>query len=402
MAEPAQRLDILYVGTLPPHPGGSAISGSQLILGFTKLGHTVRALAPMTEEALRDGDHFAVSHPEIAITRFRVPYFETAPNHPPPEGYLRIEHEGIEEALPRLIAKKRPDVIFIGRESFAWHVPDIARAAAVPSVLRIAGGATGGILTRAYSDAMARQLLTQFLKINLIITPATHLTDSLRALACDRITTIPNAVDLHQFVPASKDAALLRELGIDDDDVVVMHASNLKAIKRPLDVVHSAERALRCHSKLVYLIVGDGAYRQPMEELCARRCLSDRFRFVGWIEYARFPRYMSLADIVVMPSDSEGLARVYLETQASGRLLLASDIPAAREVIADGETGLLFRPGDIDDLTAKTLTAAADPKLRARIGQQASRRVRANAIEHAIDRYLDAMRSLVTMHRSER
>jgi glycosyltransferase involved in cell wall biosynthesis len=208
-------------------------------------------------------------------------------------------------------------------------------------------------------------------------------------------------VDLHQFAPAPKDAGLLRELAIQGDDVVVMHASNLKPIKRPLDVVHSAEHALRHNPKLVYVIVGDGACRQPMEDLCARRGLSERFRFVGWIEYARLPRYMNLADLVIMPSDSEGLARVYLETQACARLLLASDIPAAREVITDGETGLLFRTGDIDDLTTKTLAAAGDPELRARIGRQACRRVRANALERAVAAYVDAIGSVVSTHRSE-
>jgi glycosyltransferase involved in cell wall biosynthesis len=71
----------------------------------------------------------------------------------------------------------------------------------------------------------------------------------------------------------------------------------------------------------------------------------------------------------------------------------------AGEVITDGETGLLFRTGDIDDLTAKTLVAAGDPELRARIGRQARRRVEANALEAAVDRYVEALGSLARAHR---
>ena len=67
-----------------------------------------------------------------------------------------------------------------------------------------------------------------------------------------------------------------------------------------------------------------------------------RVRFAGWIDYARMPDYINLGDIVVMPSESEGLARVYLEAQACARVLVASDIPPAREVVTEGETGLLF------------------------------------------------------------
>ncbi len=399
MAEPHKRLGILYVGTLPPHPGGSAISGSQLILEFARLGHKVRALAPITAEALRSGDRFAVSHPEIGVTRFRVPYFETSPDSPLPAEYQTLENEQIRESLPDLIGNERPDVIMIGRESFAWHVPDIARACSVPCILRTAGSTTAGLLKHTYPEALALQLLEQFRKVDRIITPARHLTDSLRQLACNNITTIPNAVDLHQFSPSPKDAGLLRQLAIQDDDIIVVHASNLKPLKRPLDLVYSAEKALLRNPNLLYVIVGDGSCRHPMEELCARRHLSERFRFVGWIEYARVPRYINLADLVIMPSDSEGLARVYLEAQACGRLLLASDIPAAREVIVDGETGLLFRTGDIDDLTAKTLVSAGDPELRAGIGRKARQRVRANALDRAVGAYVEALDEVVRQHR---
>jgi glycosyltransferase involved in cell wall biosynthesis len=389
MTESRERLSIGYVGTLPPHPGGSAISGSQLVLEFARLGHKVWALAPITAEALRSGDRFAVSHPEIGVTRFRVPYFETSPDSPPPAEYRRLEHEQIQEGLPLLIR----------RESFAWHVPDIARARSVPCILRIAGATTAGILKHTYPEALARQLLEQFRKVDLIITPARHLTDSLRQLACNNIATIPNAVDLHQFSPKPKDGRLLRQLAIKDDDIIVVHASNLKPLKRPLDLVYSAEKALPRNPNLCYVIVGDGSCRHPMEDLCVRRRVSERFRFVGWTDYARVPEYINLADLVIMPSESEGLARMYLETQACARLLLASDIPAAREVIVDGETGLLFRTGDIGDLTTKTLTAAGDPELRAGIGRKAWQRVRTNALDHAVGAYVDALEAVVRHHR---
>ena len=154
---------------------------------------------------------------------------------------------------------------------------------------------------------------------------------------------------------------MLRELRIQDTDVVVVHAAVLKTIKRPLDIVCSALQALRRNPNLIYLIVGDGDLRREMIRECKTRSISHRFRFVGWIEYDLMPDYINVADMVEMPSKGEGLARVYLETQACARLLIASDISAAREVIVNGETGLLFRKGNIDDLTAKTLLAASNP-----------------------------------------
>jgi len=59
------------------------------------------------------------------------------------------------------------------------------------------------------------------------------------------------------------------------------------------------------------------------------------------------PEYLNLADMVVMPSETEGLALVCLEAQACERVLIASDIPASREVIEEGSTGFALRPATL-------------------------------------------------------
>jgi glycosyltransferase involved in cell wall biosynthesis len=391
-----QSRSVLYVGTLPPHPGGSAISCAQLLVEFVKAGHAVHALAPMTADAFRSGDPFAARHPEIGLTRFFLPYFESSVEIPAPEEYRKLEHDQIQEKLKILIGNGRPDVIFLGRESFAWHVPDIAQACSVPCILRTAGSATTmGILKGTYPEPLAQQLLQQYRKVDLIVTPAEHMAESLRQLDFKNIRSIPNAVDIRQFYPRPKNQALLRELGIREDAIVVAHAANLRPLKRPLDLVHSAEKALQKNSRLVYLIVGDGDLRSAVEKTCKAKNLDGKFRFVGWIDYDRMPDYINLADIVVMASEAEGLARVYLETQACGRLLLASNIPAAREVIAHGATGLLFRLGDTDDLTAKTLLAAGDANLRAEIGRKARQQAERRSLDRVAAEYIAAFEAVL-------
>jgi glycosyltransferase involved in cell wall biosynthesis len=84
-----------------------------------------------------------------------------------------------------------------------------------------------------------------------------------------------------------------------------------------------------------------------------------------------------------------------VETQACGRALLASNIPAAREVIADGETGLLFHPGDVADLTAKTLRLAAAPDLRAAMGRTARARVGRHGLDRAVEAYEGVLRGVI-------
>ncbi len=395
-----RTMNILGVGTLPPHPGGSAISGALLFAGFAAAGHTVRVLSPITAEALRSGDAFAARHPTIRVTRFEVPYFECAPNLPATDSYRQTEREQIRKLLPALIAAERPDIIFMTRETFAWDAPDIALAHAVPCVLRTAGATTFGIVNRTLPGSEAHRLLEQFQKADLVVSPAMHLAERLQQLGLRRIKVIWNAVDLERFSPRPKDTVLLRNLGIRDDDIVVAHVSNLKALKRPLDIVAAAGKALQQNPRLLYLIVGDGPCRQAMERAAAESGTFHRFRFVGWIDHERMPDYINLADMVVLPSAAEAQARVYLETQACARVIVASDIPAAREVIVDGETGLLFGVGDPEDLAAKTLRAAGDGHVRAAIGKSARTRVEAHALPRIVHAYIDTFAAVIAPQRA--
>ena len=162
----------------------------------------------------------------------------------------------------------------------------------------------------------------------------------------------------------------------------------------------SAREVVRREPRATYIVVGDGDCREQMEAECRRLGILDHFRFVGWVDHERVADYINLADAVVMPSETEGVALVYLETQACGRLLIASDIPGAREAVTDGETGLLFRMGDTADLTRKILLAADDPALRERIGRTARARVKVHDLEHFVAAYDRAVRAVVQKSRA--
>jgi len=178
----SRRLNILFVGTLPPRLGGSAIANSQLLLGCAALGHTVRALAPITAETTQSGDAFAAAHPDIGVTRYLLPSFENSPNLPASDSHRQAEGQQIREMLPLLISRERPDVIIIGREAFAWYVPALARTHSLPCLLMVHGATTIGILTGTYPEDLAQQLLEQYRRVDLIVTPAQHMAGNLRQL----------------------------------------------------------------------------------------------------------------------------------------------------------------------------------------------------------------------------
>ncbi len=169
----------------------------------------------------------------------------------------------------------------------------------------------------------------------------------------------------------------------------------MQSRKRPEDVIQSAAIALPQASRLVYLFVGGGARAETLAARARQGPNADRIRFVPAVPYADMPAIVNLADVVVLASAGEGISRVYLETQACARVLISSDIPAGREVVEHGVTGLLFRTGDAADLAAQILTAYHDPALRTRIGQAARHRVQKHGIETVIGQYIDAFQDFV-------
>jgi glycosyltransferase involved in cell wall biosynthesis len=239
-------------------------------------------------------------------------------------------------------------------------------------------------------------MLSEFRRADRVVTPARFLAEELQALGVEAVQVIQNPVDLERFQPRPPDPELARSLGIREGDLVVMHASNLKPVKRPLDIVRSAARVLVEQPRALYCVVGDGRCRPDMEAACRATGISDRFRFVGWVDHERMPDYLNLADIVVMTSECEAQSCVMLESQAAGRTLLVSDNPGARELIADGKSGILFRLGDVKDLAAKTLWLASRPDLRRRIGDHARRHVRRHALPDAVLAYEAVLRELAT------
>jgi glycosyltransferase involved in cell wall biosynthesis len=395
-------LDLLYVGTLPPHQGGSAISMAQILQGLVERGHRVRSVAPITEQALNDGDWFAERHPDLGIRRMVMPFHDHSPDVPKAADYRELERAQIEAIGNRLIVERRPDLAIAGRESFVWYVPDVAVPHDIPIVAFAHGSTTHGMVDGTYTKALTEGLIERFRQADLVVTPAQHMAKSLGRLGLAGVKVVRNPVDLNLFQPSGRNQDLARVLRIGADDIVVAHFSNMIPVKQTLDIVTAAALALVKEPRLLFLIVGDGPLRAKAEEACAQARIAQRFRFVTWVDHADVPRYLSLADIVVQPSAAEGQALIYLEAQATGRTLVASDIPAAREVIVDGRTGLLFSSGNTDEFARTIIRAAVDPVLRAAIAGAAGARVLSHALGQVVDEHERLLASVAARARHRR
>lgn len=388
------RLSILYVGSLPPARHGVAVMCAQLLAGLAAAGHRVRAISPVEEEAAGSDDRTAAALPGVAVTWLRMPHVPS--DHArAPERYRQDLQAGFRRILDGQVSALRPDVLLIGNTSMAEHLPNLAGPYGLPSVLMLHGITTAAMLDGALPESLHQRLLAGFRHADSLVAVAPHVALSVRPLGFDHVPVIENPVDVRRFAPRPKDRSLMGRLGIARDDLVVAHASKLTSVKRPLDIVLAAQQALPTEPRLLYLILGDGPLRASMEDVCARQGITQRFRFPGWIDHTAVPDHLNLADVVVMPSELEGQSLVYLEAQACGRVLLASDIPAAREFIVDGETGLLFRMGDVGHLADRMLEAFGEPGFRQAIGRRARQAAEAHALEGVVAAYESPFREVI-------
>lgn len=388
-------MNVLFVGWLPTTTGGGAMNvNAQLLAGLAARGARVRALAPRFGAEGRD--RFALAHPELEIERYRHDGFTREREILLTACQRERIGAAIRASLAASIERERPDVLLIAGESFAWHCAEIAALHGLPAVLAMHGGPLlQTMLDGSLPTDVSSRLHRTYRGLDRLIAVAEHFAAGLARLGLGHVTVIRNPVDIGRFAPKGKDAGLADGLDLERGGPVVLFLGKIDEVKRPLDVVASAAHCLRRQPDLTYLIVGDGALRRAMEEACRAAGIMERFRFVGWVDHDRVPDHLALADLVLLPSAVEIQSLACLEAQASGRVVLASDITANRELVVDGETGLLFPVGDVAALAARTLTAVRSPAVREAIGQRARRSAERHEAGLVVAEYLATLREVV-------
>ena len=126
-------------------------------------------------------------------------------------------------------------------------------------------------------------------------------------------------------------------------------------------------------------LVGDGPQRGEIEATCKEIGLDSQVRFHGWVDTPRVFQIMENADIMFLPSHSEGLSLASLEGLRAGLAFLASRIPGVEGVIEDNVNGTLCDPGRPLEFGAGLKRMIDDPAILMRM--QAESRQRANAFD---------------------
>jgi PEP-CTERM/exosortase A-associated glycosyltransferase len=194
-----------------------------------------------------------------------------------------------------------------------------------------------------------------------------------RGIPASKVTVIPNAVDIDKFEPSGRpDAALKARLGLDGATVLGFIGSFYAY--EGLDLLLAAlPKLIAQRPDVRVLLVGGGPQDAALKAQAQALGVADKVVFAGRVPHAEVGRYYDLVDVLCYPRHSMRLTELVtplkpLEAMAQGRLLVASDVGGHKELIRDGETGVLFKAGSADALAAAVLGLLAQrerwPQLR--------------------------------------
>jgi len=219
-----------------------------------------------------------------------------------------------------------------------------ARKASCARQIAAAGQAAAGLL--AVSDALKRDM-------------------GAIGLPEDRIRVHHTGIDLDLFRPADR-AAAKAALGLAGPLLV---AAGALTRRKGQDL---AIEALKAVPDATLILVGDGPDRARLEGLARAGGLEGRVRFLGVRPHGELPALLAAADVMVLPTMSEGLANVWVEALACGTPVVTSDVGGARDAIDRPEAGRLV-PRDPAAIAAAVRELLADPPAQAEVRKAAER-----------------------------
>lgn len=352
--------------TVYPTYGGSGIVGSELGKELAARGHTVHFIASSLPTRLTELNERVRFH-EVEMMSY--PLFE----HQPYTLALATKMSTVAEnenldllhvhyAIPHSISA------ILARESLkpkrklpvvtTLHGTDITLVGSDRSYLPIT---RYGI---AQSDGVTA--ISGYLK---------RATEETFGFGDERVTVIPNFVSGSEYY--RREMPELRAQFAPEGQPLLAHVSNFRPVKRPVDCVEIFARVRQKGIDARLVMVGDGSERGLAEHRARSLNVEAYCSFVG--KQARIVDYLSVADVLLLPSEQESFGLAALEAMACEVPVVASRVGGVPEVVTDGETGCLSEVGDVDKMADDAARLLSDDAARRAMGRRAR--------ESALSRY---------------
>ena len=253
-----------------------------------------------------------------------------------PPGMLRTAYgwflwRSVASTAGNVLAAFQPDVVM-----GYWLHPDgevalrIAKLAGVPGVV-MSGGSDVLLLAR---DSARRKCMTRVLQgADAAVFVSEHLGRAAAQLGLEDtpIHIVRRGVDLDLFCPGDQ-ASSRRRLGLDAKQLVLLWVGRMVRVKGLDVLIDACARLQRGALDFALYLAGDGPLRQELDKRAATMGVAGRVVFAGVVQHGDLPDWYRAANVTVLPSRSEGVPNVLLESIACGTPFVASDVGGIAEI----------------------------------------------------------------------
>jgi glycosyltransferase involved in cell wall biosynthesis len=273
----------------------------------------------------------------------------------------------------------------------------------VPVVLRAEGAGPTGDCHWQLDANFGGRIKRRAMKADALIGPSRAIERELIAAGYPRtrIHYVPNGVPLAEPVDrtakqkARKTLAAVRpDLNCPADCPLAVYTGRLHEGKGLDDLVTAWQRVVARRPGAQLWLAGEGPHERALHERIGAANLAGHVSLPGVFD--NVDDLLAAADLFVLPSLQEGLSVSLLEAMAAGLPVVATDIPGNRDLVTDGDHGLLVPVRDSEALSVAILRLLDDPPLGARLGRAARERVEEEfSVKKVVDRHLELFERLI-------
>jgi len=218
----------------------------------------------------------------------------------------------------------------------------------------------------------------------------TTVSNSLKADTLRLFNIRKNIEVIYNFIDFEKQASwsdeeCMRDTLASSDEKILAHVSNLRPVKRVLDVIrifHKVQKEIP--SKLI--LVGDGPDKEKADLLAKELGVKDKVLFLGKSDEIR--KILCLTDLFLLPSETESFGLAALEAMAAHTPVISSNTGGLSEVNEHGVTGFLSDVGDVDDMAKNAIFLLSDAERLEKFKKQAYESAHQFSIESILPKYV--------------
>jgi N-acetyl-alpha-D-glucosaminyl L-malate synthase BshA len=193
----------------------------------------------------------------------------------------------------------------------------------------------------------------------------------------DRTSVIYNGVDAKRFSPIESNEHIRQILGVSDAARLVLFVGSLRSYKGVDVLIRAMPLVLESEPLAVVVIIGSGPQKKDLIALRDRLGLQKAVIFAGSIPNSEIVSYENECDVFVLSSRRESFGIAAVEAMACAKPVIGTKVGGLKEVIDDGQTGILVEPNNSEQLAKAILQVLEDKSYAQRLGENARRKVEA-------------------------